>query len=106
MSTIASYNLSLPKSNLSSECFNSANISDGVIRPGVTATCLCYLDSVGYPPGSVKWFYKDREVGISVSSSASLLRIDPINNTMEYSCSRSTSLKNGDMCMNYTVKYA
>ncbi|KAK6963959.1 polymorphic transmembrane cluster 2 transmembrane protein 2, partial [Biomphalaria glabrata] len=68
--------LTLPNISLSNECFDGINIVGGYIRPGSNATCICYLNKIGYPPAVLKWSNSmHTDLGTVINNTATALTI-------------------------------
>ncbi|XP_055865358.1 uncharacterized protein LOC129922668 isoform X2 [Biomphalaria glabrata] len=104
---MTSFQLTVPNTHLSGECFNSTNITFGYIRPEATAICVCHLDDIGYPPAILKWTNSSNlDLGKPIKQTTSSLMIDTSSNNVEYTCRASTPLLNGTVSTSYIVKYA
>ncbi|KAK0069087.1 hypothetical protein Bpfe_001269, partial [Biomphalaria pfeifferi] len=102
-----SFEFTLPNISLSNECLNGTNVLNGYIRPESTIKCVCYLNSIGYPPAILKWSNSsDLDLKESQNKTATSLIIGPSSNKITYTCKASTKLLNGDVSASYKVNYA
>lgn len=75
----------LPNISLSNECFDGINIVGGYIRPGSNATCICYLNKIGYPPAVLKWSNSmHTDLGTVINNTATALTISKLNEIENY----------------------
>ncbi|KAH9488377.1 hypothetical protein Btru_063319 [Bulinus truncatus] len=93
--------------NLSSECFSTSNRLHVYIIPSAKIYCLCYLETIGYPPGTVRWIDSNSsDVGIQHNITSSILALTGSTGSKTYYCVSNSSLMNSNKTLHYDVNFA